>query len=387
MKIINYSNISTIYFCGDIHGDFKKFFNVVKRTMINGYKEEISSLEEAYEKRKQENQNHIENHNQIQPHPFMKLAANMPKFTIDNAIVFVLGDCGFGFNRFNYYRALFEKNNEIFKEHNIHIFFIRGNHDDPSYFSEEKIDFSNIKTLPDFTIVNTEKHNFLCFGGALSIDREIIKEQEKEINRYIRDENKHKKLYWEDEMIKLDDETKDYIKSNNFDIILSHAAPSFLNDVFSRNINFKEFDKSVKSDLKKQNQVLDEIYNISKEKIQGWFCGHYHQRYSINHDDKVFAVMADNFSLSNLINYIRNTKNIKKPIFPNVFYEMENVTLHLDEAENVGNDMRVDNDVERDDIEAHEVEDRPLNRLEGEEEEDRPLMPPNGNIMYMDFQF
>ena len=98
----------------------------------------------------------------------------IPNFIRDhklyNVAVIVVGDFGIGFEvmkteikRLNYL-------NNRMKHTNSKLFAIRGNHDNPLYFTGE-FDKSNVKLLPDYTILNLNDNNILCIGGAISVDR------------------------------------------------------------------------------------------------------------------------------------------------------------------------------------------------------------------------
>lgn len=47
---------------------------------------------------------------------------------------------------------------------------VRGNHDNPLFFDKELIGYPYMKTLPDYIIIHTRKHN-KCVGKAIFIDR------------------------------------------------------------------------------------------------------------------------------------------------------------------------------------------------------------------------
>ena len=119
------------------------------------------------------------------------------------------GDCGIGFYREPYYERVFNSINNKFIDREIQCFMIRGNHDDPYYFSLEKLWYSNIKAISDYTILSVGRHNILCVGGAISIDRKMrIDNYWKRIDHYSitmnvsLEEAKSKFLptYWDDEM-------------------------------------------------------------------------------------------------------------------------------------------------------------------------------------------
>lgn len=47
--------------------------------------------------------------------------------------------------------------NEFLSKTDTTLIFVRGNNDDPSFYNEKKIDFSHIKTIPDYSVIITKK--------------------------------------------------------------------------------------------------------------------------------------------------------------------------------------------------------------------------------------
>ena len=116
------------------------------------------------------------------------------------------GDFGFGFSSPQHETEELLKSNNICQEFNVKCYVLRGNHDDPSYYNtdEPKINLSNIKTISDYTIIQTPEHNILCVGGAISVDRvnrQAVYEHEIQdliINKHYTFEKAKEKarLYW-----------------------------------------------------------------------------------------------------------------------------------------------------------------------------------------------
>ena len=125
------------------------------------------------------------------------LVFNIIQKKIENAIVIVAGDCGFGFNKLAYYDELYKRKlHRKLKKQNVLLLMVRGNHDDPLFFDKELIDYPYMKTLPDYTIVHTRKHNILCVGGAISIDRSFRLSQ-MDYNRILG--KQRLPLYWKED--------------------------------------------------------------------------------------------------------------------------------------------------------------------------------------------
>jgi len=99
---------------------------------------------------------------------------------------------------------------------------IRGNHDDPAYFQEERIHHERFRCIPDYSVIQACGHNVLCVGGAVSIDRDYRKKHD---SRHLRS---GVASYWADEMPVYDKERLDSISQElKIDTVVTHTAPSF----------------------------------------------------------------------------------------------------------------------------------------------------------------
>ena len=88
--IYDFDDVNEIIVCGDIHGEFNALVNKV-----------------------------------------------CVQYDIHDSIIIVAGDCGFGFERVGYYDNIYKRNRKRLEEHNNYILMIRGNHDNPSYFTDK----------------------------------------------------------------------------------------------------------------------------------------------------------------------------------------------------------------------------------------------------------
>jgi Icc-related predicted phosphoesterase len=168
---------------------------------------------------------------------------------IRDVTIYHVGDIGIGFTKPVNEMNNLTKYNEDFKERNIIFYGIRGNHDDPKYF-DGSIDMSNLKLLPDYTVVEIEGKNVLGVGGAVSIDR-VPRMRDDAINiKY----GSSKRCWWEGERFKLDIDKAQAMR--DIDIVVTHTAPEFCTPM-----NFEGFppiverfasdDLELKSDLTK----------------------------------------------------------------------------------------------------------------------------------------
>lgn len=157
--------------------------------------------------------------------------------------------------------------NEEFKKRNVFMWNIRGNHDNPSYF-DGKHDFSNLKFVPDYTILKINDLNIFCLGGATSIDRH---------------KNTEGVDWFPDEKLKIIEEELPNII--NIDVMITHTAPYGVAPFLS----FKSNEEDEIS--KEQKKILDTEINIERHELREfldkiidqnpnlnkYFYGHFHK--------------------------------------------------------------------------------------------------------------
>lgn len=219
---------------------------------------------------------------------FMSIVCAVKRIKLEGVVYIVCGDCGFGPNSHEYYRNILRKINKILQEYKSECYFVRGNHDDKSYFCHWPFKFSNIKAIPDYTVISTPEHNVLCIGGGISIDRKERERQYKEnIKKYIKYHKcneteaslKVYKTYWTDEIPLYEEEELENL-TEKIDIVATHAAPSFASPLTKENIKtWIEQDPELYDDLSYERSVMDKIYDKLSKKghtINLWAYGHYH---------------------------------------------------------------------------------------------------------------
>lgn len=241
MKLFNYPDAKQIIVCGDIHGDFK--------TMV------------------------------------FKLCI---QYGCTDALLVVAGDCGFGFDKPGYYDQLYNKVAKRLRKSNNWVVFIRGNHDDPAYFQEERICHKRWRTVPDYSILSADGHQILCIGGATSIDRS---QRQKQNARYhIKDISS----YWADEAPIFDESALKSLPTK-IDTVITHTAPSFceLNSHIGLE-SWAEWDNTLIDDVQRERETMDRIFNCLKEQghpIEKWFYGYFHRSWSGVIDDTLFSML------------------------------------------------------------------------------------------------
>ena len=219
---------------------------------------------------------------------------------IQNAVLIIAGDCGFGFEKEIFYHYKYNNVKRYLKERNITIIFVRGNHDDPQYFDGEKINFEYWKAVPDYSVLSfldngNEKYNVLCIGGAISIDR--LRRIDSDYDNWMR--GKDRCSYWFNEAPIYNPDILGEIKKNGIKIsaLITHTAPDFVHLIDNVDINkFTTIDSELIHDMINERLVMTHIYNhlIVKDKqpIELIAHGHFHQHsiYYSHEDVKVIAL-------------------------------------------------------------------------------------------------
>lgn len=172
----------------------------------------------------------------------------------DKAVIFVSGGFGFGTKDDSFFQEILEKINEICKNNSSHVMFVRGSSDDPSYFTEHKFDFSNVKLLEDYSVVKLNGFDCLCVGGSVPIDRKWRMEQKERIGR---------PLYFENCNTVMNKELlSEILEKNNVTCVITSDAPTFISPYVdaSNDSKWVENDKSIIRDITEQRMIMDAIY-------------------------------------------------------------------------------------------------------------------------------
>lgn len=188
---------------------------------------------------------------------------------------------------------------EMLLETNNILYVIRGNHDCPIFWDKSKglnlPKFKNLRLIEDYSVINIENKNILFIGGAISIDRQLRKEDFPYPS------------WWEDEVFNFNEKLlENNIKNKtNIDIVVTHTAPMF---VFPKDFDakiVKEFAKienlhgrDLIKELKEEREILNNIYNIITSKFnykpKHWVYGHFHQDEVEVYKDTEFTCLGIN---------------------------------------------------------------------------------------------
>lgn len=215
------------------------------------------------------------------------------QYGLKDTLLIVAGDCGFGFEKPGYYETVYNQLSGRLRKANDWVVFIRGNHDDPSYFSEEKVSYKRWRCLPDYSVVQACGHSILCVGGAISIDRYMRKEENAR-----RAERGHIQtaVWWPDEVPVYDEDAIAFIPVEvPIDTVISHTAPSFCELNSHRGLqSWAAKDPELISDVEKERKAMDRIFIKLKEDeqpVKRWYYGHFHQSWSAQLEGVFFSML------------------------------------------------------------------------------------------------
>lgn len=188
---------------------------------------------------------------------FKTLLYNLRRYRIEDSIIIMAGDVGLGFCKPSYYDQLYEYIKPKLESSNNIILAVRGNHDDPDYYNGSlRLNYPNLKSIPDYSIISTDNHDILCIGGAYSVDKEDrIKDDSKRIKV-----GSSRRSWWSNELPYIDVEV---LSDEDYDVIVSHCSPSCS---FPHIMNAADPDR----------RIMDEIKRLADGKVSKWFYGHYH---------------------------------------------------------------------------------------------------------------
>lgn len=87
------------------------------------------------------------------------------QYKMRDTLLIVAGDCGFGFEKPEYYRSIVRKNSKRMSLANNWIVFVRGNHDNPAYFNGNVFAYKRFIAVPDYSVIQACNKTILGVGG------------------------------------------------------------------------------------------------------------------------------------------------------------------------------------------------------------------------------
>ena len=207
---------------------------------------------------------------------FNFLKNQIQRLQLKDCTIIQVGDFGIGFTYRDNDILTLKNLNDFLESHNIKLYAIRGNHDDP-YFFDGSFIYSNLKLIKDYSTVILDGLNFLFIGGAVSVDRtQRIKENASNI-KY----GSKKRCYWENEKLEYKPEI---VKSlRDIDIVITHTAPDWCSPTNKLGFgsfveDWAKYDRTLIEDLLlERNQMSNLFLDLyENNKIIKHFYGHFH---------------------------------------------------------------------------------------------------------------
>ena len=212
------------------------------------------------------------------------------QYDMRDTLVIVAGDCGFGFHAEGYYEQIFHRIQKRLTAHNCWLAMVRGNHDDPSYFSAQKIQHERFRTIPDYSVISVSGHQILCVGGAISIDRSW---RLSEMQRH-----PGKQYYWQNEPAHYDVSLLDEITQTGIpiDTVVTHTAPSFCEPLSKNGLaTWATHDPELLQDCDDERRQMDLLLRhlqSDHHPVKHWFYAHFHQSWHGEKDGILFRMLG-----------------------------------------------------------------------------------------------
>lgn len=177
------------------------------------------------------------------------------QYDIRDTYLIHVGDIGVGFKHPTKEKEIFDAQNDLFADRNIHFMGIRGNHEDPDYF-EGDVQLSNFELVPDYTYREINGETFLFVGGAVSIDRTIRVPHVS---------------WWADEVFAL---KENLVKK--VDVVVTHSAPYWIGPFDKSGIDwYCQRDPSLWEDCVKERKDIAKLLELAQPSRS--YHGHFHQ--------------------------------------------------------------------------------------------------------------
>lgn len=219
------------------------------------------------------------------------------QYGMNDTLLIVAGDCGFGFEKPGYYDNIVRRNSKRMNEANNWILFVRGNHDNPAYFDGVTFNHQRFRTIPDYSVVSACGRDVLCVGGAISMDRQYRKDWLAKRRKPIDEDDKFaSNVYWPNEAPVFDEGKLQVIDEEyKIDTVVTHTAPSFceLRQKTSL-LSWAESDKDLLFDVSYERKQMDEIYHWltrHNHPLRDWCYGHFHQSWHKEIDGTLFNML------------------------------------------------------------------------------------------------
>ena len=224
-----------------------------------------------------------------------KLSSIFKSESYNDCVVVLNGNCGIDST------TNFSEINDMLKGINTVLILMRGITEDPSLFLGDKICYSNLIAIPDYSILKVKGVNALCVGGGISINR-IWKQKSYERTNV--------KTYYEEELPifneTISEDIKNFVlKGNYVDMVISYESPSCSLKTKPESIigSWIKEDKTLLADFMKAKRCISALYECLYENLvtpNMWVCNEVEA--NINNSSNINGILFTTFSKDYLFN-------------------------------------------------------------------------------------
>jgi predicted phosphodiesterase len=196
----------------------------------------------------------------------------------DETIVQV-GDFGVGFDAPEREAVRLDTLDAVLAARGLTLYAIRGNHDDPAAFGDDRYDRPRLRLVRDYTTLDIDGRRVLCVGGAASPDRVARRRQG---------------LRWWPEEVFV---PRPDLLDGPPDIVVTHSAPDFCPPVGPGRLiqALARHDPALVADLRRERADLTALHAaLDRRRLQLWLYGHFHQSLRHEHDGVRFIGLQEN---------------------------------------------------------------------------------------------
>lgn len=202
---------------------------------------------------------------------------------LENCVVVACGDFGIGWEERYKEEKSIKYLDALLANRNIHLYVLRGNHDDPSYY-DGYFHFPNIKLMEDYTVLEIGSWRILTIGGAHSVDRMNRKDWYLYNGRKseLRDKKRLNRGWWPDEKFIFEPHLLEGLR--NIDVVATHTSPQMVPPMHMDGLTFwSHNDKDIVEDVSQERMEMNLVFEIlhKNNKLMSWYYGHYHDSTSI----------------------------------------------------------------------------------------------------------
>ena len=244
------------------------------------------------------------------------VAGHIKRYDLHDCALIFCGDIGFGFEKDEYYEQVYRKLRPLLSKQNIYLFFLRGNHDNPSFFDDKRIAHKRFTAVSDYSVIQsfaledvektTPTHSVLCVGGAPSVDRSLRKQEMQKLahqyKRFHACDMEHalthcKQLYWANETPIFDESSLQKLHGQgiHIDAVCTHTCPSFCEPTRKDDIaHFVAIDPTLEQDVNAERDTMDKLYERliqDGHSLRYWYYGHFHYHSSAYFDNTYFCMI------------------------------------------------------------------------------------------------